>query len=246
MLAGLCLFLAIVKDVLDMDETRTRYRVRSLGDFQTVQGKVKPLYGCSFADIGEFLERIEYIKLAIQNAEDDNASLETLLMSDSMLKHSVEQCLAMHGLSLADVSLRHVVELLLVEVVDGELKPGLLVRINSPRTKQELDSDFAEQMGIDLTTLNYERALAVIASHTQSVSEAVELTHAMTVQQLSDLVDEKAKIAKALNSTGNGVGASPDNKQLELIDLAMQDLASHRAADSKTGELEIESLEALL
>lgn len=169
-----------------------RYRVRPLGDFVNTKGRTIALYGCSFADADEFVERVDYIRMRVQSSQAE--SFDELL-GCPLFKHSVERCLDMHGISLSDISLRQLQDMLLYEVVDGELKPGLLLRLNSPRGCEESDLETMTELGLDTKSASYERALAILATHTSSVEEAIRLTHAMTMSQVTDLLKEASDLA---------------------------------------------------
>jgi hypothetical protein len=203
---------------------RLEYRLKPLGDFVNVRGKLVHLYGCSYVHLDEFVARVDKIRTMVQKAEvDDNGEQLSFewLMSDSVFRQNVERCLELHGLSLEDVSLRHIQSLLLYEVVDSQLQPGLLVRINTPRSSTEIAEATAVELGGDPAKDGYEKALAIIATHTKSVAEAIEITKQMSVQQLSDYLAESADIQKQISeATANastGVGTMSNSDKANLI-----------------------------
>ena len=186
-----------------MTINRLDYRLRSLGDFVNVKGQLVLLYGCSFQDLEEFVSRADKIRDMVQNAPPDihgePVSFD-MLMLDKVFAQNVERCLELHGLSMADVSLRHIQNLLLYEVVDGKLEPGLLIRINTPRTAKETADETTRQLGGNPEKDSYERALAVIATHTKSVSEAIAITRQMSTAQLSDYLEQSTEIQKQISA----------------------------------------------
>ena len=196
---------------------RLEYRLRSLGDFINVRGDIVQLYGCSFRDTTEFINRIDKIRLAVQSAPTgvDGVALGfDSLMSDKVFSQHVERCLELHGLNLSDVSLRHIQDLLLYEVQldsegNPELVPGLLIRINTPRTSQESSDETTRQLGGDPEKDNYEKALATIATHTKSVNEAVELTRIMSAVQLTDYMKQSSDIQEQINKASSAVSGTP-------------------------------------
>lgn len=208
---------------------RCEYRVGALGDFVNVHGKLVALYGCPFDKSEEFAWRCEKLRSMLheQPAESD-VSFESLL-SDSVFRQNVERCLELHGLALSDVSLRHIQDLLLYEVVtneagEAELAPGLLIRINLPRTASEAADDTTRKLGGDPKQASRERALAVIASHTKSVSEAIELTRRMSVTQLSDYLEQSAELQKEIaelsdKAAGKAPSMSSLSKDQDLLAL---------------------------
>lgn len=206
---------------------RLDYRLRSLGDFINVKGKLVLLYGCSFQDLEEFVSRADKIRNMVQSAPPDKdgepVSFDALMM-DAVFAQNVERCLELHGLSMADVSLRHIQNLLLYEVMldaDGqpELQPGLLIRINTPRTAKQAADETTRQLGGNPEQDSYERALAVIATHTKSVSEAIAITRQMSTAQLSDYLEQSTEIQKqisAMQESATGSGAA-DTSNRELL-----------------------------
>jgi hypothetical protein len=202
---------------------RLEYRLKPLGDFVNVHGKLVHLYGCSYIDLEEFVHRVDKIRHIVQHAEVDEDSEQLSfdwLMSDSVFRQHVARCLELHGLSLEDVSLRHIQSLLLYEVVDQQLQPGLLVRINTPRSSTEVANAATVELGGDPAKDGYEKALAIIATHTKSVSEAVELTKQMSVQQLADYLAESTDIQRQISqataeaSAGGSMLAKADREAL--------------------------------
>lgn len=193
---------------------RLEYRLKPLGDFVNVHGKLVHLYGCSYANLDEFVARVDKIRDMVQRAptsEDGEQLSFDQMMADNVFSQNVERCLELHGLSLRDVSLRHIQSLLLYEVVDGQLQPGLLIRINTPRTSTEAADATTVELGGDPAKDGYEKALAIIATHTKSVSEAVELTKQMSVQQLSDYLAESTNIQKQINRATSEAAAGGDS-----------------------------------
>jgi hypothetical protein len=195
-----------------------RYRLRSVGDFVTVLGVVKPLYGCSFAELEEFLERTDFLRRTVVSS-DSSLSFEQIMVTDVLFKASVSRCLEMHGLSLGDVGLRQIQDLLLYEIIDEQLCPGLLIRINTPRDTAALEADTMALMGQDMAEFNRERALAVLATYTKSITEAVEITKIMTMQEVHNLMSESADINKAsANSSESSAASTNDKDMLNMLD----------------------------
>ena len=195
-----------------------RYRLRSVGDFVTVSGQVKPLYGCCFADLEEFLERTEFLRGTIASDPDSAMTFEQLMLSDELFRASVSRCLEMHGISLKDVGLRQMQDLLLYEVIDQQVQPGLLLRINTPRNTAEIEAEAMELVGIDVDKFNRERALAILATYTNSVTEAIELTHIMTMQEVHSLMQESADLASGASESSAAEASTSDKDLMGLLD----------------------------
>jgi hypothetical protein len=210
---------------------RLEYRLKPLGDFVNVRGKLVQLYGCSFIDLEEFVSRVDKIRQLVQNAplsiDGEQLGFDSL-MSDSVFAGNVERCLELHGLALADVSLRHIQDLLLYEVVldaegQPELQPGLLIRINTPRTAKEAADETTRQLGGNPEQDSYERALAVIATHTKSVAEAIALTRQMSTAQLSEYLEQSSEIQKEIakasaGSEGSSLVADDRTQLMQQLD----------------------------
>lgn len=196
-----------------------RYRLRSLGDFVNVRGNVVKLYGCSFHDLDEFLERIEYLRLSVANAAD-GLSFEELLRGDVLFAESAKVCLEMHGLSFKDVSLRLMQDLLLYEVVDEVVVPGLLVRLNTPRNSEQTEADTLRQLGKDPDELVRQKALALLANYTKSIAEAIDLSKKMTLLETQQLLEAAAKINQEMNSEAPTGSAGAANKYKNNADFA--------------------------
>lgn len=195
-----------------------RYRVRPLGDFVNVKGKLTSLYGCAFAELDMFLDRVEYLHSLVRSA-NDALSFDEVLAGDTVAREYVEWCLGTHGLTIGDVSLRHVQDLLFYEAVDGELRPGLLLRINQPRTVEQANDETMTSLGVDIEQAKYERAVAILSTHTGSVEEAVSLTHMLTAQQITDIMAQKSDVTKSANS---GASELDKAKAMATLDRALE------------------------
>lgn len=197
---------------------RLEYRLAPLGDFVNVHGKLVQLYGCPFSCSEEFTWRVAKLRQMLSDAGEE-CSFDSL-MADAVFSQNVERCLELHGLAMSDLSLRHVQDLLLYEVVldaagEPDLAPGLLIRINSPRSAQQASDETTRKLGGDPDKASYERALAIIATHTKSVSEAVELTKRMSITQLGEYLEQSAAIQKQIADLSDKArGKAPDFSSL--------------------------------
>lgn len=180
-------------------ESFYRFRLRPLADFINIRGDNVPLYGCSAADAEEFFERVGYLKDVLQ--EKPHTTLDELYVSDPLFKSSVHRCLELNGIKISDVGLRHLVDLLLYEVVAGELKPGLLIRLNTPRNSMEQSDETDALLSPEAKASRYEGLVAALSEFTSSVADAIELTQRMTSDQLNAFLKEKNNIAAKLKET---------------------------------------------
>jgi hypothetical protein len=178
-----------------------RYRLKPLADFLTVSGAVRQLYGVPCANSDEFFERADWIRRTAL-AENQPMSLDELFRADQIFAASVARCLELNGLSFNDVSLRHIQDLLLFEMGDGpdaELQAGLLVRINTPRTRPEMEAGATKK---PIKEAGYANVVASLASYNKSLTEAIDLTSRLTTDELSDFIAEMGAMSAETASGG--------------------------------------------
>lgn len=184
-----------------------RFRLRPLADFINIRGANVPLFGCSAADTEEFFERIGYLKECVQS--NPESTLDELYVNDELFKASAHRCLELNGIRVGDVGLRHLVDLLLHEVVDGELKPGLLVRINTPRNQIEQSDEIDSMLSPEARQSRYEGLIAALSEFTESVADAIELTQRMTTDQLNAFLREKNRMAEKTQAEAQKAAGGP-------------------------------------
>lgn len=155
-----------------------RYRCKPLAAITDICGKERLLYGVSVADIEEFGERLDSIRAFLQSNSDSSQTVESLFDSDCDFAADVRRILQLNGVKLHWIRTSDLPSLLVAsQAADGSLQAGLLVRINCPKKQEDTSR-----------SSTYAEVVASLAEYTQSIAEAVELTHMLNVEQLNGIM----------------------------------------------------------
>lgn len=131
----------------------------------------------------EFFTRLQQLQHLMSYVADPGEPWEKFYDRNPQVQHTIKRILVLNGIDPDWVSLPMIDQLIFFE--NGQ-PPGLLVRINSPPdTGEEVEP---VKPGEEPTL---EKAIALIATQTTSVEEAIRLANSVPADKIMSIVDEK-------------------------------------------------------
>lgn len=190
------------------------YEFRLL-EFPDRTGTIRTVAGCSLLGRDEFFARLSQLKGILESA--DPASQIQDVLAGATARHHVIKCLELNGINPDWVTLPMAVELL--------LSPGTLIEFNLPPKSEEA----APSTDKPATT---ESLIAALATHTQSLSEALNLASdpSLPANRLLEVVRAKTELTRAADPQERKRDQIRANQQRARDDLQRQREAREAAS----------------
>jgi hypothetical protein len=193
-----------------MTTVKQRWAAQPLAQITDLRGEALQIYGVSMADISEHADVIFEIhrQLRLFAESSPDATLEELYISDRTFRVEVDRALELNGIPKNRVRLRDLSDLLVTRVVDGQFQTALLIEINTCKPSAKASSGEAQ---------TFAEVVAALTEFSGSVKEAHELTHGLTVDQLTDLIAAHNAASATAKSTKDAPGVSKSNMERALV-----------------------------
>lgn len=190
-----------------------------LAEFVDRAGITRPIVGCSLLGRQEFFERYAELEMRLRQAEA-NQHWEWLYEGDRRFSYLVKRCLELNGIEPDWVTFAQVEQFLLFRSEGEDYREGWLVELNRPKVG---DRPAAKSKPLTLAEM-----LAAVASHTESISEALELANNVPAELLMDVLEARAlqqnpERAKELEKQRRNEALKQDFNQLMAIDVSSKD-----------------------
>jgi hypothetical protein len=167
----------------------------ALAEFSDRHGIVRPIYGMTVFGRFDFADRMTNLQTILEESPEDR-SWAQLYVDDNRFRNLIAKALGCWGIDVEWLALSHIEQLLFAR---GE-ECGWLIELSKPK---ESSSD-----GKAAGTLA--ETIAIISSHCQSLTEALELANTVP----SDLLVEITK-ARANMSEAQEQGKNPQQQEKE-------------------------------
>jgi hypothetical protein len=167
----------------------------ALAEFSDRRGIVRPIYGMTVFGRFEFADRMTDLQ-AILEESPDNLSWAELYVDSTRFRNLIAKALGCWGIDVEWLALSHIEQLLFAR---GE-ECGWLIELSKPKES----SSGGKEAGTLAETI------AIISSHCQSLTEALELANTVP----SDLLVEITK-ARANMSEAQEQGKNPQQQEKE-------------------------------
>lgn len=158
-------------------------------DLECCDGEYRTFYGCSLEGLFEFEDRrSELAKVAIAH---ENSTIDELYQSDKRFRFLVNRCLMLNGIKPAWVALRQIEGLLFVREVEGVLRMGALIELNTPASRgNEMRSHSKDE------PQTLEEAIALLAFQCSGLQEAIDLARNEPAKRTMAIAKAKADFSK--------------------------------------------------
>lgn len=158
-------------------------------------GTVCTTYGASTTGVFRFQKLIQQIQHTLLNCPDDDLTWQYFYLSDRHFQSAVTECLTLNNIDPDTVTLAMVNALL--------FDPGHLIAINTP-------PESAHQKQAEPATLG--EVIGAIATHTESLEEAIRLAETVPAQQLQAIMGGKNKLQRQQTEEGRKAKSAQTNK----------------------------------
>lgn len=170
-----------------------------LAEYEDRFGVVRQLYGCTILGRFEFAERLQQISDRMATLPADQPWTEAY-RKDAQLRHAIDRALGCWGIEPNNLTPAHIEAFLLYREHNGQYVPGYL---------SELLADPATAPSSDEPPTLAE-AIAAVATHCESLTEAIELAGTIPSTALNDILAAKNELAEAAENPAK----KPKNKEI--------------------------------
>ncbi len=181
-------------------------------EFEDRSGVVRTIYGCSILGRLEFVERLQIIKDEINNAKGGQ-TWDKVYLRSVRLRDAIDKALACWGIDPAWLSPAHIEALLLFRQTEGgEYTEGYLVELFNGDNR-ESGGDNPQGGGDNPQTV--EEAIAILATHCQSLTEAIDLAGTLPAEMLGEILKAKSDLVKAATEAATEPSKPAKNPKIE-------------------------------
>lgn len=170
----------------------------ALAEYEDRFGVVRQLYGCTILGRFEFAERLQQISDLLATLPSNQPWTEAY-RQDVQLRHAIDRALHCWGIEPDNLTPAHIEAFLLYREQDGQYLPGYLAQL--------LENPAAEAATGEPPTMA--EMVASIATHCQTLTEAIELASTVPSGALTDILAAKNDLAEAAADPAK----KPKNKQ---------------------------------
>jgi hypothetical protein len=170
----------------------------ALAEYEDRFGVVRQLYGCTILGRFEFAERLQQISDRMATLAADQPWIEAY-RQDAQLRHAIDRALHCWGIDPDNLTPAHIQAFLLYREQDGQYLPGYL-------------SDLLSDPDTEPTTAeppSMAEMVASIATHCQTLTEAIELASTVPSSALSDILAAKNDLTEMAENPAR----KPKNKK---------------------------------
>jgi hypothetical protein len=164
-------------------------------EFTDRLGNTQSIFGCSTVGVFRFQKLIQQIHYTLINCLEDDLTWQFFYLNDRHFQSAIAECLTLNNIDPDTVTLAMVDALL--------FNPAHLIAINTPA--ESTISKAAEP-----TTLG--EVIGAIATHTESLEEAIRLAETVSAQQLQAILDGKNKLQRLQTEEGKKAESAKTNK----------------------------------
>jgi hypothetical protein len=158
----------------------------ALAEYEDRFGVVRQLYGCTILGRFEFAERLQQISDRMATLPADQPWTEAY-RKDAQLRHAIDSALACWGIEPNNLTPAHIEAFLLYREQDGQYVPGYLSELLADPTAEPATGDPPSMADM----------VASIATHCQTLTEAIELASTVPSSALTDILAAKNELAEA-------------------------------------------------
>lgn len=158
-------------------------------------GNTQAIFGCSTIGVIRFGKLISQIQHTLFNCQEDDLTWQYFYLSDRHFQSAVTECLTLNNIDPDTVTLAMVNALL--------FDPGHLIAINTP-------IESTAHKATEPATLG--EVIGSIATHTESLEEAIRLAETVPAQQLQAIMGGKNKLQRQQTEEGRKAESAQTNK----------------------------------
>ncbi len=183
-------------------------------EFVDRHGVVRSIAGCSAAGIFEFEQRRQQVRAFLEK-QPESVAVDSLYRASAEFKYYADRMLELNGIDPDWVTVTMLCELLFGRVNKaGEAVEGFLVTLNRPTQSHQSPKD--PKIKIDSKAA----AIALIATHCGSISEAYEIANIVPCNELWEILRLYGRYLK-----------SPEDRAKEDYEVEFNDWAKSRRAE---------------
>lgn len=158
----------------------------ALAEYEDRFGIVRQLYGCTILGRFEFAERLQQISDRMALLPHDQPWTEAY-QKDSQLRHAIDRALGCWGIEPDNLTPAHIQAFLLYREQDGQFLPGYLTDLLADPAAEPATGEPPSMAEM----------VASIATHCESLQEAIELASTIPSTALTDILAAKNELAEA-------------------------------------------------
>jgi hypothetical protein len=164
-------------------------------------GNTQAIFGCSTVGVFRFNQLLGQIRHTLLNSAEDDLTWQFYYLSDRNFQAAVTECLALNNIDPDTVTLAMTNALL--------FDPGHLIAINTP---PETATSRLRSEGATAEPATLGEVIGAIASHTESLEEAIRLAETVPAQQLQAIMGGKNKLQKLQTEEGKKQESAKSNR----------------------------------